>query len=726
MINDIENKEFQNAFDLIKDTNLSFFLTGKAGTGKSTFLKYIVENVSKNFIVVAPSGIAAINAKGVTIHSFFQFPLRPLLPKDDGIKIFGKSSKKREIISNMDTLIIDEVSMTRADLIDGIDYSLRKNGGMPNLPFGGKQVVFIGDIFQLKPVTNNKSGEDEILDEIYQSTYFYGAKIFNELNLNTIELQKVYRQSDDSFISLLDKVRTKELSQEDIDLLNKRVCLPEKNGENNLSITLTTINKNAIKENDKRLALLKTDSFKYSAEITGEYEKSKYPTDDELVLKVGAQVIFIKNDAERRWINGTLGEVVKLSDTEIKVKLEDGRINVVEPQIWDNIKYSYNKEKKKIEQEIVGTFKQYPLKLAWAITIHKSQGLTFDKVIIDLNGGTFASGQTYVALSRAKTFEGIFLKQKLKLNDIKIDDEIMLYHKSYNANQNIDDSIEKGKRELNLLRSRRLSELGNIYFSKALDNLEDGDFKDSYKNFQYGFEYTTCECTLFNSIPYRKDKIVISFNKSKLNCKIYELDFVRSVFYLFTKQFEKALQNIESFIEFREDLEIGHYIKSRILMGLNRIDEGIAEMKLALSMQKTARGLYRLGRYKEELFKEFGLNYLIDSLAINPSCVCCHRTLKNQSEARNIKIETNTNNILINSFNHASRKEYDLLIDTLCRNPIMYFTILSQFKDEAKKLTDDGRKISEKIRELLDRHPLAVDVVPEFLSDLEESIMKLK
>ena len=253
---ELDNIEIQNAFALIQETHQSFFLTGKAGTGKSTFLKNIVESTSKNFVVVAPTGIAAINVGGVTIHSFFQFPLRPLLPEDEDIKVFWKDSEKRKIISSMDTLIIDEISMVRADLIDGIDYSLRRNGGNPNLPFGGKQVVFIGDIFQLEPVTIKNSGEQKIINEIYGSAYFYNAKVFDKINLFTIELQKVYRQSDPIFINLLDKVRVKEMLPKDLDKINTRVFSEHELKQQDFIITLTTKNDLADRVNSIKLAEL--------------------------------------------------------------------------------------------------------------------------------------------------------------------------------------------------------------------------------------------------------------------------------------------------------------------------------------------------------------------------------------------------------------------------------------------------------------------------------------
>jgi hypothetical protein len=478
---ELDNIEIQNAFALIRETNQSFFLTGKAGTGKSTFLKNIVESTSKNFVVVAPTGIAAINVGGVTIHSFFRFPLRPLLPEDEDIKVFWKGSEKRKIISSMDTIIIDEISMVRADLIDGIDYSLRRNGGNPNLPFGGKQVVFIGDIFQLEPVTIKNSGEQKIINEIYGSAYFYNAKVFDKINLFTIELQKVYRQSDPIFINLLDKVRVKEMLPKDLDKINTRVFSEHELKQQDFVITLTTKNDLADRVNSIKLAELKNNPFTYTAEVSGEFEESKYPTESELILKEGAQVIFIKNDSEKRWVNGTIGQVCQLIDTEIKVKLKDGSIHSVEKRVWENIKYQYNKEKKKIEQEIVGTYKQYPLKLAWAITIHKSQGLTFDKVVIDFGTGTFASGQAYVALSRVTSFEGLFLKQKIHTTDICVDEEIKNFAKSFNDNRAIKENLSIGRKLFRYQKNRDQESISEFYFEEALSNLNRGDFKLDFK-----------------------------------------------------------------------------------------------------------------------------------------------------------------------------------------------------------------------------------------------------
>lgn len=632
---DSDNIEFQTSIDLIQETNESFFLTGKAGTGKSTFLNYIVDNTFKNFVVVAPTGIAAVNVKGVTIHSFFQFPLRPLLLDDEDIKVFSKNSEKRKVIASMDTLIIDEISMVRADLIDGIDYSLRVNGGNPNLPFGGKQVIFVGDIFQLEPVTIRNSGEKKIINEIYNSSYFYNAKVFEKVNLFTLELHKVYRQTDPSFISLLDKVRTKETSKQDIEKINSRVFSEIELNKKKFAITLTTTNDLAERVNSIKLSELKTNQFIYEAEVSGEFEESKYPTEFELTLKEGAQVIFIKNDTDKRWVNGTIGEISELNERSIKVKLKDGTIHSVEKRNWENIKYLYNKEKKKIEQEIIGTFNQYPLKLAWSITIHKSQGLTFDKVVIDFGNGTFASGQAYVALSRATTFEGLFLKQKMHTTDICVADEIKDFAKSFNDKSVINQKLNEGKEQFQFIKNENWDLLGKYYFKKAMNLLDFNKFDDAYENLMIGYEYITCDCTIGNWI--NKDKVLNNLLNSKnFDCTTSKLDYLKAFIFFYSEKYSSALISISSFIDLSPLNEIGYYMNGKILNALDRHYEAIDSFNKAIKIKRTSRALYRIGRTKEHYLKEFGLNEMYEAITLNPSSSHLHRHFANFAINRNV------------------------------------------------------------------------------------------
>lgn len=617
---DSENKEFQTALELIQGTNLSFFLTGKAGTGKSSFLRYIVDTTSKKYVVVAPTGIAAVNIGGVTIHSFFQFPLRPLLPEDEGIKVFWKNSEKRKIITEMDTLIIDEVSMVRADLIDGIDYSLRRNGGNPSLPFGGKQVIFVGDIFQLEPVSIRNSGEQKIINEIYGRAYFYDAKVFEKVDLFTIELQKVYRQTDSIFISLLDKVRVKETLQKDIDKLNSRVFSESELNKNDFAITLTTKNDSAERVNFIKLSEIKKDSFKYIAEVSGVFEESKYPTEFEMILKEGSQVIFIKNDIDKRWVNGTIGQVYELTGTTIKVKLKDGSVHSVDKRIWENIKYLYNNEKKKIEQEIIGTFKQFPLKLAWAITIHKSQGLTFDKVVIDFGEGTFASGQAYVALSRATNFEGLFLKQKIHTTDIYIDEAIKDFAKSFNDLSIINQKLDEGKILFNLLKKGNLDDLGKYYLNKANKDIMQFDFKNAYENIILGFEYIVCDC-LFG-IWNIKDLDKVLIDCETFNCSIHQLNLVQAYIYWLSSKLDSALNCINNFIQFNNNEELAYYLKGRIYDGKEDYVKALEFYNKALSIKKTNKALYRIGRIKEVNLNENGIPELYEASLRNVISHC--------------------------------------------------------------------------------------------------------
>lgn len=670
---DTNNIEFQTALELIQETNQSFFLTGKAGTGKSTFLKHIVETVPKDFVVVAPTGIAAVNVGGVTIHSFFQFPLRPLLPEDEDIKIFWKDSEKRKIISAMNTLIIDEISMVRADLIDGIDYSLRKNGGNPNLPFGGKQVVFVGDIFQLEPVTIKNSGEQKIISEIYESSYFYNAKVFERVSLFTVELQNVYRQTDSTFISLLDKVRVKEISQTDLNRINTRVFSQSELNKNDFAITLTTKNDLADTVNFKKLTELKTAPFTYSAEVSGEFEESKYPTEPELTLKVGAQVIFIKNDTDKRWVNGTIGQVSGLTDTGIKVKLKDGEIYSVEKRIWENIKYQYNKEKKKIEQEIVGTFKQYPLKLAWAITIHKSQGLTFDRIVVDFGNGTFASGQAYVALSRATSFQGLFLKQKLNSTDIYIDDEIKEFAKSFNDLSVINQKLIEGKELYQLLKTGNLDEIGKNYLTKANNQIIEQNFKVAYEYIITGYDYLVCDCLL--GIGETKDLDKVLNESESFNCSIHQLSLIQAYVYWIKNKYELALNCINNFIQIKTNEEIGYYLKGRIFSEMEKYIEAIDCYQLALSIKKTNRALYRIGRTKEQVLNENGIAELYEA-SLSNAISHCSACLAEYSAKRGIFLPE-PKSFYINMFNEKKH----------------LFYVHSYYNEKDKIKLDDGNEL---------------------------------
>ena len=419
------NNDFKYALDLIEKTTNSAFITGRAGTGKSTLLQLFRNTTHKKVVVLAPTGVAALNVQGQTIHSFFRFPAQPITQGDI------KKLKKRSLYKNMQVLVIDEISMVRADLLDNIDYFLRVNRENP-APFGGVQVIFFGDLFQLPPVVSS-AAEKELFSYYYESPYFFSAKLFEEdFPMEMIELRKTYRQESRYFLRLLDAIRLNQFDQEDLNDLNER-HLPGFEIED-YYITLSTRNAIVDQINEQRLARLETPEFQYQASISGNFNPRLFPAEAILRLKKGAQVMFVKNDPQRRFVNGSIGKVVEISDDVIKVLIEeqsDGKQRTIEVERleWEIQKYKTNEEEKsKIDTEVVGNFKQYPLRLAWAITIHKSQGKTFDRVIINLGRGAFEHGQTYVALSRCRTIEGVVLKQALRPRDIMVDERVVEYY----------------------------------------------------------------------------------------------------------------------------------------------------------------------------------------------------------------------------------------------------------------------------------------------------------
>ena len=422
------NNELRTAWDFVESTGRSIFLTGKAGTGKTTFLKAVMEHSHKRPIVVAPTGVAAINAGGVTIHSFFQLPFSPYVPGAKVESKFDFGKEKRKIIASSDLLIIDEISMVRADLLDAIDAVLRRfrEHGQP---FGGMQLLMIGDLAQLTPVVTPE--DERMLKPYYDTPYFFGSKALQQIDYVTIQLTHVYRQQDESFIALLNEIRQGHPSAEALTRLNSRVANGKWKMDNGqLAIRLTTHNNLANFYNESELQKLPGRSYQYRAEVKGTFPEYSYPTAVTLVLKPGAQVMFVKNDPSggHKYYNGRIGRVMVASENRLTVYCEgDADAIEVEPLEWENTRYTLNEQTREIESEVQGTFKQLPLRLAWAITIHKSQGLTFDRAIIDANQ-SFAPGQVYVALSRCRTLEGLVLASPLDaravINDERVDSYI--------------------------------------------------------------------------------------------------------------------------------------------------------------------------------------------------------------------------------------------------------------------------------------------------------------
>ena len=452
------NPELQLAWQFIENTGTHLFLTGKAGTGKTTFLRRLKEQSPKRMVILAPTGIAAINAGGVTIHSFFQLSFAPFVPEttfNSSQTHYRFSKEKRNIIRSMDLLVIDEISMVRADLLDAIDSDLRRYRDREK-PFGGVQLLMIGDLQQLAPVV--KENEWEMLKNYYETPYFFASRALRETVYMTIELKTVYRQSDTFFLSLLNKIRENQADDEVLNELNRRYQPGFRPRKEEGYIRLTTHNYQAQKVNDNELASLPGQTYSFRAEIDGTFPEYLYPADEVLTIKAGAQIMFLKNDpsSEKRYYNGMIGEVAAVNDAGMIVRGKDnGNEFQLLPEEWGNYKYVLNEETKEITEEIEGTFRQYPIRLAWAITIHKSQGLTFERAIIDARN-SFAHGQTYVALSRCKTLEGMVLESPL-CREVIISDSTV---------DNFTKEVERNKPG-----NRQLHDMQKAYFFDLLSDL---------------------------------------------------------------------------------------------------------------------------------------------------------------------------------------------------------------------------------------------------------------
>lgn len=467
---DLDNPEFRTVLTLISDTNRSIFLTGKAGTGKSTFLRYLTANCPKKYVVLAPTGIAAVNVGGQTLHSFFKLPFKPLMPDDPEfssdrrLKARMKYSRRTvKLLKEIELIIIDEISMVRADTIDFIDRLLRSYTGNKRQPFGGKQLLLVGDVFQLEPVVT--ADMREILKRCYKAPYFFNAMAFDQVSLLSVELTKVYRQRESDFVAMLDRIRMGSPTAEDMRRINSRVMkrADEVYDEAEMRMTIATRREMVDHINQSRLDALKTPERVYVGKVSGDFPENAYPTDIELTLKEGAQIVFVKNDPEHRWVNGTIGRVAEATDDEISVELENGERHSLDLERWDNVRYRYDEKTHKVSEEVLGSFIQFPVKLAWALTIHKSQGLTFRNVTIDVGRGAFTGGQSYVALSRCTSLEGIKLLSTINERDIFVSPVIQRFSRQFNDRRKIDDAIASARAD------------GD--YRAALEFVDKGDFR---------------------------------------------------------------------------------------------------------------------------------------------------------------------------------------------------------------------------------------------------------
>lgn len=474
---DSTNHEQQLAFDMIAKTSQSFFLTGRAGTGKTTFLKTVQQEVNKNFVVVAPTGVAAVNAGGKTIHSFFGLDLGVLCPWDIG----QMNGDRISLVRHIDTIIVDEVSMVRCDLLDAMDRTLR-HYRRSSAPFGGVQMVFVGDMFQLEPVVTRE--DRVILQENYGPGpyYFYKAAAIERMGLPKIEFRKIYRQSDPAFIEILEHIRTGRMTMRDLMRINSRVQVPGE-GSDKIHIVLTTTRREAQCINESRLESLPSEPVTFDAEYEGQMNRSTPGSDiaeDKLVLKEGAQVMFTRNSSSGEWVNGTLGVVESVSDACIRVKLEDGSVYEVGKVQWENIEYEYDKASRSCKKTVVGSVTQYPLRLAWAITIHKSQSLTFDRVAVDFGRSAFCNGQAYVALSRARSLEGLELLRPMTPASVLVSNDVIAFSSDVNDEEMIRREVEIGEALGSRVRSRDYDSSATMLFGMASDAAEAGDTGAAY------------------------------------------------------------------------------------------------------------------------------------------------------------------------------------------------------------------------------------------------------
>ena len=565
----------ESLFNLAEHTNRSIFLTGKAGTGKTTFLNEFVLKTKKKHIVVAPTGIAAINAGGVTIHSMFGLPPRTFLPTTERIDgnlamniadlmhHFKYRKDKLKLLREIEIIIIDEVSMLRADVLDMMDFSLR-HVRRNQQKFGGVQMLFIGDLYQLPPVVR----DEYLLNQYYNSPFFFESLALKELPLITIELTTVYRQKDEKFLDILNEIRDGEIGDIDFETLNERY-IPDFEPTDEPYVYLTSHNRMADEINQKKLAELSGKTYSYKAEIVGNFNENQYPNDEVLDLKVGAQIMFIRNDAsgERRYFNGKLAEVVDLDEKVITVIIDgDDENYVLKKEVWEQKKYSLDAEKN-ITEDVLGSFKQYPIRLAWAVTIHKSQGLTFDRLIIDA-GKSFASGQVYVALSRCRTLEGIVLKSKITPEVIFADRRVSKFQDETHANDRMDEILNAEKYDYSI--------------KKVLNRLDCKWFKNSLE-------------TWYNSAKHSK---AIDKNKAKFLYTAIkpEVENLASVY----EKFEKViLQKTQKFVQGNEDWsEIETKTKGAVNFFFKKVNEKIFSQLLDFYAEN--KGTKGLKQYNED------------------------------------------------------------------------------------------------------------------------------
>jgi len=668
---DNNNIRQQQAFELIESTNASFFLTGRAGTGKTTFLCNVQEKIDKNFIVLAPTGIAAINAGGETIHSFFGFPLHVLYPGT----IAEANREKVLMLKSVDTIIIDEVSMVRCDIIDAIDYNLRRLTHS-SLPFGGKQIVFVGDMFQLPPVVTK--GEDRsILKELYGDgmPYFFKADVFKRMSLPTIEFEKVYRQEDEDFLSILNNVRSGFCSESDLEKLNSHVgsdCVG-----NDMAITLSSVNREAKAINDSMLESIDKPLFCYNARIDKEFELSKVPVEEKLLLKEGAQVMICRNDPAKRWANGTIGIVSRLEEEKIFVKLKDGHEYLIPMTTWENCKYTYDLKTKRTEKQIIGCYMQFPLKLAWAITIHKSQGLTFDVLNVDLKQGVFMPGQLYVALSRVRSLEGLRLSSQIKPSYVWQSDEIRKFSSTFNDSAVITKELEAGKEVYPLLRNHLYDEASLKLMEIAKQKAGSGDYKTSVELIGRMLSIVIDDSCLLGS----------SEEMPVIEGATTTIQFINSVFCLYGNRYKEAVQFANCILARRDCCE-AVYVKARayaLLEQWENADLLNVQLVQSLNDEFDAKSYYQIAVVNELHTNDPGLGIMQKVIKNCPHYYKAVIKLREIMQMKSLKLKDEEEDTITGQFNSdLSSAEFEsILVKARKDEPRIYKDLLKIIGNQA-------------------------------------------
>lgn len=643
---DTDNREQQIAYDIVANTAKCLFITGKAGSGKTTFIRRIQKEINKNFLVLAPTGIAAITAQGQTVHSFFGFPMEAIGPTTK----FQVSQANKELLHHIDTIIVDEVSMLRCDMVDGMDRYLRL-AFQNNLPFGGKQMIFVGDLSQLPPVLRKGSADNKLISYLYEGTpFFYKAKALWKMNLPKIEFQKIYRQDDPVFIRILNGLRTGDINDNDLAILNEQVGSAD--DINDYAVVLTCHNKSADQINESKLRSLPGEEKIYEGIRNGNIQPGDCPAPERLKLKVGAQVIFCRNDYMAKCANGTIAKVTSLEEDTIHVELENGTKVKVERTDWESYRRIYNHDTKKIESTPVGCYTQFPLKLAWAITIHKSQGMTFDRMHFDLSGGIFAPGQAYVAISRMRSLKGLTLSKELKHHHIKTNPEIKALANSFNDADMIASELETGKEVYKHLKSNDYNMAALSLLRRAVSNARLHNFRDAALLAKEMFDTMLDDGILFGET---KDVEIIQSSSSTCN-------FLNGVFCLYGHRYEEAIGYADMVLSVRQCLE-AMFIKARAYYEMGDYEEanGILFEIISLSNNEDDKKaidkkllLFEI-KVNDQL-KNSNIGLCKELIKTCPNCLSVYSFIRNEMfrEKRLLLDDNSVKSQLIDSFDNHS------------------------------------------------------------------------